>query len=336
MAKICREDFNAAYNRIKKHIHKTPLLHAPFLDTKDRRVFLKAENMQITGSFKARGAFNSLLSLKEKLSSENTAGHNKNNFVSNFAGVVTRSSGNFARALGYAGKVLNVPTVIVMPTNAPANKIKATSGLATRLILKGTTHQEAQACVDELATTENLVKLSPYDHLDVMIGQGTAGLEISEQLPEVNNFICPVGGGGLMGGCSTALKLINPDINVHAVEPELACDFYESFNKKERTILTSIYKDTTLADGLRAPLVGEIPWQYLINNVDTAIKVSENSIKQAMKLLFEELGIVIEPSGAVSLASLLDGKINPVGDTVCMISGRNVDFELFTDIINQR
>jgi threo-3-hydroxy-L-aspartate ammonia-lyase len=313
------DDFYDACTRLEAYINQTPLVRARFLEKNGQGpVYLKCENLQVTGSFKARGAFFSLLALTDEEKKR---------------GVVTRSSGNFARAVGYAGKILNIPTTIVMPESAPEIKKRETKALADRVFIHGTTHAEGESLVEELSRSEGLVALSPYDHLQVMIGQGSAGIEVIREIPDLASFLCPVGGGGLLGGCATAIKLSIPNARIVAVEPEEAADFKRSMDLGERTALSTTLN--TIADGLRAPVVGDIPWPYLQRHVDTVITVSEKSIKWAVSVVLKELGMVLEPSAAVSVAALLEGRRFSKGVAVCLISGKNVDEESFRNWVRE-
>jgi threonine dehydratase len=279
------------------------------------RLFLKCENFQRTRSFKVRGAFYAV----SRLSPEQRA-----------RGVVTRSSGNFAQALALAGSVEGVSVTVVMPTTAPTVKVEGTRKFGATVMQHGTTHAEGLALVQELVASTGKVFLPPFDHLDVMVGQGTAGLEVCEELPSMVAFWAPVGGGGLMGGCATAVKGKHPNAVVVGVEPAGAADFAASFAAGHRVTLT---QPASIADGLLAPAVGEVNWPVLRAHVDRAETVTEAQIGAALGVLYKELGLVVEPSAAVALAGFMNTAQRPPGDTVCLVSGGNVDLARFQGLV---
>ena len=300
-------DIQKAQKAIAPYLHKTPLVHV-----EGTSLFLKCEHLQVTNSFKARGAFYTLLSLSNEDKKR---------------GVVTRSAGNFAKALAYAGQLLKVPVTIVMPLHAPEVKKEGVMKYGAKIILHGTKHVESQAKVDEIAKQEGLLALSPYDHRDVIIGQGTLGLEIKEQLPSINNYIAPIGGGGLMGGSAFALKQLDPKIKIIGVEPSGAGDYFLSSQQGKKIVLD---QTQSIADGLLAPTVGNLNWPLLQNNVDRTVLVTEEEIIKAMKFLYTKLGMIVEPSGAVSVAAFLyHPELDLQGDSVSIISGGNVDLDKF-------
>ncbi|MBS0653120.1 MAG: threonine/serine dehydratase [Verrucomicrobia bacterium] len=309
-------DIQKAQRAIAPYVRKTPLIRAFPIEEclkSDARIYLKCENFQITSSFKARGAFNALLNLSADAKKR---------------GVVTRSSGNFAQALAYAGFVLNIPATIVMPENAPQVKKEKTAQYKPALLFRGPSQKEEQAEVERLASTEGLTPLSPHNHRDVIAGQGTIALEIFEDLPSVAQFFCPIGGGGIMAGTSIAFKSLNPDIHLVGIEPEGANDYYLS---RQAGNPISLDKIDTIADGLRTPQVGSLNWPVLEKLLDEAATVTDEQIKAAMRLLYNAMGLIIEPSGAASVAGLLfkpDIRRHQ-GDIVCVLTGGNVDLDLF-------
>ena len=305
-------DIHKARDLIQPYIQKTPLVHAKILDRPGVRLFLKCEHLQVSNSFKARGAFNVLLNLNNEDKKR---------------GVITRSAGNFAKALSLAGQILKIPVTIVMPLHAPEVKKEGVVKHGAKIILHGTSHAESQAKVDEIAKQEGLLTLSPYNHRDVIIGQGTLGPEIQEQLPSVSHYIAPIGGGGLMGGSSFALKKLDPKIHIIGVEPIDAGDYFLSCQQGKKVVLE---KPKSIADGLLAPTVGDLNWPLLQANVDRPILVSEEEIIEAMRFLYTKLGMIVEPSGAVSVAAFLfHPELSLQGDIVALISGGNVDLDKF-------
>ena len=306
---ITIETVKVAAERISEYIIKTPLLRCHYIEKLVRvPVYLKCENFQLTRSFKARGAFNALLSLSEEEAAR---------------GVVTRSSGNFAQAISYASNLLKIPSSIVMPVDAPQTKIDRTTNFGVSPILFGTTHVEGESKVNEIAEREGKVILSPYNHLDVMVGQGTAALEILETLPEVRCFVSPIGGGGLAGGTSFTLKNLARNLKTIGVEPIGASDY---FHYRRTGMYQPLPSQSTIADGLRAPVVGQIPLPYLDQFVDEVQTVEEESIKEVMKLMKDQFGVIVEPSGATALAYLLEKKPRDLaGPVVVLISGGNCE-----------
>lgn len=261
-------------------------------------------------SFKVRGAFNVLLHLSPEEKKR---------------GVVTRSAGNFASALAYACHLLHIPATIVMPETVPQAKLNLVAAFSPR-ILFAPSRAEEEKKVEEIARESNLIPLSPYNHLDVIAGQGTAALEIFEELPSIQTFVCPLGGGGLMSGTALAFKGINSKIKTIAIEPEGANDYFLS-RKEERKI--RLDKVNTIADGLVAPTVGEINYPLLNEAVDQVATVSDEAIIKAMRFLYEKVGMIVEPSGAASVAAMMAHRSLVSGDTVCFISGGNVQRDQF-------
>ncbi len=303
-------DVREAYLKILPYIKQTPLLRCPCIEqtlNTSYRIFLKLENTQITKSFKVRGAFHALLCLSNEQKSR---------------GVVTRSTGNFAQAVALAAKTLNIPAIIVMAENVSPLKKELTEQYGQKIVLAGITHKEGNAKVAELAEKYNLCKLSPYDHFDVIVGQGTLALEIFDELPTIEHFFCPLGGGGLLGGCAATFKKLQPDIEIHGVEPEGANDYFQS---RQTGKPISIASPHTIADGLRANEVGVLNRPLLDKYVDTVSSVSDSQIIQAMRFIKEQLDMVIEPSAATALAYLLYGDHKLHGDVVCVLTGANID-----------
>jgi threonine dehydratase len=314
------DEFKLVAARIKPYINKTKLVRCEAIETYlniPQRVFLKLENEQPTRSFKVRGAFNALLSLKP---------------AEKIKGVVTRSSGNFAQAVAYAGQLLNIKAIIIMPTNAPEVKKLATQQYEPELIFAGITHEEGDLVVEKIrqATGANLV--SPYNHIDVIKGQSTLALETYEELPTLQHFFCPIGGGGLMSGCAAALKLLNSHIETVGIEPEGAADYYMYRLQGHIVALGSI---NTICDGLRASQVGSLNRPILDQYVDKVSIVSDLSVIKAMKFLRDHCGLIIEPSGAAALAGLLQYKQPLKGDVVCVITGANVDMNDYEKFMKQ-
>lgn len=292
--------------KISPHIIETPLIRAYALEKHVKakgRIFLKCENLQVTSSFKARGAFAALLE--------------------NRGGVVTRSSGNFGHALAFAASLLNIPAIIVLSDQISKIKKEAIMKYQPEMYFCATRAQEEQE-VDRIAREKGLEKVSPFDHEKVIYGQATLGLEIYHQLKSISHLYCPIGGGGLMGGASLCLKNLNKKIKTVGIEPALANDYFLSRKQGKKVSLPNI---DTIADGLRAPSVGDLIYPLLETYVDESLIIKDSEIKKSMKFLYEKMGLIIEPSGAISIAPLFKETFE--GDTVCVLTGGNVDLSSF-------
>ena len=297
-------DVRAAADNIEGRVVRTPLIGASWAGP----LWLKPENLQPIGAFKLRGAYHAVASLPADVQ--------KN-------GVVAHSSGNHAQALAYAARDYGIPCVIVMPDAALPAKIAATRALGAEVVLVGATERLTEAAA--IATDRNMSLIPPFDHPDVIAGQGTVGLEIVEDFAEVACVLVPVGGGGLASGVAVAVKALRPDVAVVGVEPELAGDAAESFAAGElrRWPLEKTYR--TIADGLRTNL-SERTFAHLTTYVDKVLTVSEKQIEDAMGRIAVGSRLVAEPSGAVSVAGYLAHKEElPPGPAVAVISGGNVD-----------
>jgi len=300
--------FEKARERIAPYVLETPLVQSLAFPN----LYLKCENFQWTGSYKPRGAVNAALQK-----------------VKSGSGIVARSSGNFAQGIAYAGNRLGFQVTVVMPEHAPELKVKGTAALGADVVLYGTTHTEGYEKANALVKEGRGVMIHAFDDPDVIAGQGSIALEVCDQLEDFSHFFGPVGGGGMMGGCSCVLKQERPQVEVIAVEPEGAARLTASLERGERLNLLST---KSIADGLLSPSVGEHNWPLLKENIDTTVKVSENEIVEAMRILFNVYGIVAEPSGAVSFAGYL--KKQPLsGSAVCVITGGNVDRQRYLEWI---
>lgn len=311
---ITYQDVLDSAERIKGHAEQTPLVRLDILD--GVTIWVKCENEQVTGSYKYRGAFNVLtrMSYKDKA-----------------RGVVTRSSGNFSQALAAAAEALGIKATIIIPKNAPSIKIAGSQKFGAEIIMHKGTIPEQHALAAQLSEEHGMTLLSPYNHPGVVMGQGTLALEAFAQAAEqgqssdgpVTHFIGPVGGGGLMGGCATYIHHAYPECQILSAEPEGSNAFFQSFEAKRQIEVPSSNIDT-IADGVRTPMVGDIPWPILRDKVHAAHQVSEQDIKNAMAIL-AEFNIRAEPSGAVPLAALLYSVKPAQGNYICVISGGNVD-----------
>lgn len=308
-ASLSIADIRQAHERIRPHIHRTPVMRSALLDREcGAMIFFKCENFQKAGAFKSRGACNAIFSLDE---------------IEAARGVATHSSGNHAAALSRAASLRAIPAHIVMPTNSPLAKQRAVQGYGGRIIFcEPTLAAREETCARVIAET-GATLVHPYNDLRVMAGQGTATVELLADHPELDLVLAPVGGGGLLSGTAVAAKGINPRIRVFGVEPAQADDAAQSF-KAGRLIAT---KPNTVADGLRTAL-GELNFPLIRANVDDIVTVSEEGIVAAMRRVWEVLKIVIEPSAAVPLAALMERRVNVAGKRVGIIlSGGNVDLD---------
>ncbi|HVS54312.1 MAG TPA: pyridoxal-phosphate dependent enzyme [Opitutaceae bacterium] len=300
----------AAHERIRAHIHRTPVLTSATLDVLcGGRLFFKCENFQKIGAFKARGAANAVFSLTEAEA--------KN-------GVATHSSGNHAAALARAARLRGISAHIVMPTNSPKAKVESVRRNGGNIVMcEPTLAARESTCARVMAETGARL-IHPYNDYAVMAGQGTATLELLEQAPNLDLIVAPVGGGGLLVGTAVAAKGAKPGIKVIAAEPAEADDAARSFAAGK---IIPLEKTATIADGLRTS-VGEKNFPLIQQNVDAIATASEANIVAAMRLLWEVMKIVVEPSGAVSYAAIMEGTIDVKGKRVGIIlSGGNVDLD---------
>jgi len=299
-----------AHARIRDKIHRTPVLTSATLDTAAHaKLFFKCENLQKAGAFKARGAANAVFSL-----SDEAAKH----------GVVTHSSGNHAAALARAAKMRGIRCYVVMPRNAPNAKQAAVRRYGGEVILCEPTLAAREAGAREVIAQTGAVLIHPYNDLRVMAGQGTTGIELLEDVPDLDIILCPVGGGGQLSGIAVAAKGRRPEIKVIGVEPVGADDASRSF-KAGRIIPCD--QPNTIADGLLTT-VGDKPFAEIRRYVDDIVTVPEEAIVQAMRTIWEVLKIIVEPSGAVPYAALSGGALNVTGQRVGLVlSGGNLDLD---------
>lgn len=283
------------------------------------RLYLKPENQQPIGAFKLRGAYNKIASLSE---------------VDRKCGVISYSSGNHAQGVAYAARALGVKAVIVMPNNAPAIKREATAALGAEIVLVGPGSAERQLKAEELAAQHGYVIVPPYNDEKIIAGQGTIGLEILEDLPEVEAVFAPVGGGGLISGVAAAIKMTKPEVQVIGVEPELAADAQSSLRAGKIVQFPADQVSRTIADGLRTQSVGNINFEHMQCFVDAIVTVSEDEIQQALKLLSENPATVAEPSGAVATAGFLfrADQLPKTLLNVAIISGGNIEPKMLEDV----
>ena len=281
-------------------------------------VFLKAENLQRTGSFKIRGAFNTVASLTP---------------AERGRGVVAFSSGNHAQAVAHACELAGVEATIVMPSDAPPNKRRATEGYGAAIVEYDRFSEDRRAIAEGIAERSGACFIPPFDHPEVIAGQGTCGLELAEQVPDLDTVLVCVGGGGLMAGCATALTSLQPGVEVRGVEPSAADDTYRSFAAGHPV---EIPQPDTIADGLAPRRPGDMTFEMnrrLVSGIDL---VEEHEMAAAMRFLFERLKLVVEPSGAAALAAVMSGRVPVEGRRVGVtLTGGNIDTGRFAEILSR-
>ena len=312
-------DLHAAQKRIAGVAVHTPLarLGAPGLHGE---VWLKAENLQPIGSFKLRGAYNKVA----QLTGEEQA-----------RGVITYSSGNHAQGVAYAARALGIKAVIVMPSNAPEMKRRATQALGAEVVETGAASTERKLRAEELAELHGYIMVPPYDDPAVIAGQGTCGLEILADLPDVDLVLAPVSGGGLLSGIAAAIKLMRPEVRVVGIEPELAADAQESFTTGRLAAWPAELTTRTIADGLRTQSLGQLNFAHIRAYVDTILTISDDQIREAMRVIHQQTGMIAEPSGAATTAALLfhQRELLPYGKAVAVLSGGNVEPTMLEQIL---
>lgn len=302
-----------AAERIRGVAVRTPLL--PWEDG----VWLKPESLQPVGAFKMRGAYFRLSTLTD---------------AERAAGVITYSSGNHAQAVARAARLLDVHAVIVMPEDAPAIKVDRVRADGAELILAAPGNDARRALAEILATERGLTLVPPYDDPEIIAGQGTCGLEIVEDLPDVREVLVPVSGGGLISGIAAAVKGLVPGARIIGVEPEDAADAQESLAAGELRAWPTERTHQTIADGLRVNRLGDLPWAHIQALVDDIVTVSDDDMREAMRQLAIRARLVVEPSGAAGMAAHLTGAAGPLGlPRVIVLSGGNVDPEQYRSIL---
>jgi len=307
----------AAKERLKGHANVTPVMTSRTLDRiVGAEIYFKCENLQRIGAFKFRGAFNSISKLSE---------------AEKARGVITYSSGNHAQAVALVGRMLNIQTTIVMPNNSPETKRAATEDYGAKIVEYDPEDTSRETVAEHLQIKNGFTMIPPYDHLDVIAGQGTAALEMFEEIGRLDALLVPCGGGGLLSGSAIAAKHKDPDCRVIGVEPELADDATRSFYTKR---LHRIKNPPTIADGTRTPSLGKITFPLVLEYVDEMKTVSEAAIIEAVQFLFYRMKLVVEPSGALGLAALLSRAVISKGRVGIIISGGNIDAATMTMILN--
>lgn len=312
------ESIRAAADLLDGVIVRTPLHLAPALSERlGVQVFLKCENLQPVGAFKLRGAYTAIARLSPDVRSR---------------GVITYSSGNHGLAVTYAADLLGIRAVIVMPETAPRIKVEGVKKKGGEVIFAGTTSSDRRKRAEEIVAREGLVMIPPFEHADVIAGQGTCGLEILEQCPEVRTILVPVGGGGLLAGIATAVGALKPSVRVIGVEPVGAAKLTAALAAGHPVTLDST---KSLADGLMPLALGDLPYAQIRGIVRESALVTDEELGKAVRYLHENVKLHTEPSGAATTAALMAGKISPLeGPIVAVVSGGNVDPDLFGRLVH--
>ncbi len=306
----------AAQQRLQGQAHLTPILTSTTLNKRvGAEIFLKCENLQRMGAFKFRGAFNAIsqLSLSEQK-----------------RGIVTFSSGNHAQAVALVCRGLGLPATIVMPNNAPAAKIAATRGYGAEILLYDPAESDRESLARRLQAERGLTLIPPFDHERIIAGQGTAAMELFDQVGDLDMLLVPCGGGGLLSGSAIAAKNRQPGCHVVGIEPKLGDDAVRSFYAKT---LQTVHNPPTIADGTRTPSLGKLTFPIILKYADDMVAVSEEGIAEAVRFLFTRLKIVVEPSGALGVAALLSGELPASGKVGVILSGGNIDPAVMRQIL---
>ena len=299
-------------------IRKTPLIHSPtFSDLTNSEIYLKEEFRQKTGSFKIRGAYYKIKSLSKEEKKQ---------------GVVAASAGNHAQGVALASSLENISCTIVMPKNASPAKVAATRGYGANVILEGINYDESYAKAKEIAKQTGAIIVQAFDDPQIIAAQGVIGLEILEDLPDVEEIYLPIGGGGLAAGTVIAIKEKNPNVKVIGVQSKSFPSMYESIKQNERKLTGG---DRTIADGISVKMPGEITFEIIKNLIDDIVLVDDDEITKAMFLLMERMKFVVEPAGAVGLAYLISKKPSPGKKVVVVLAGGNVDMYLLGQIVDK-
>ncbi|MEM0467194.1 MAG: threonine ammonia-lyase [Candidatus Thermoplasmatota archaeon] len=313
------EEISEAYEILKPIVRHTPLEKSKtFSQLTKENVYLKLENLQTTGSFKIRGAYNKIYHLTEKEKKR---------------GVVCASAGNHAQGVAYASALLHVKSTVFMPIYTPPTKILATKSYGANVVLEGKTYDDAYEVAKEYATKNNKVLIPAFNDEYVIAGQGTIGIEVAEDLQKIDAMVIPVGGGGLISGIAVALKSLRDNVKIIGVEAEGAQSMKQSLAKNK---INHLKRMDTIADGIAVKTPGDITFELAKKYVDKVVTVTDEEIADALYLLLQRAKLVVEPAGATSLAAILSKKVSfPGKNIVALISGGNINLSLLTQIIEQ-
>ncbi|MFH1729374.1 MAG: threo-3-hydroxy-L-aspartate ammonia-lyase [Pseudomonadota bacterium] len=302
------ENILKAKERLNGIVNKTPVMTSKTLNEKYKSQFyFKCENFQKVGAFKFRGAYNAIVQLSDEEKAR---------------GVLTYSSGNHAQAVALVCKMLGIKATIVMPHNAPITKLEATRDYGAQIIKFDPDETSRENLAKDIQKEHSYTIIPPFDHINIVAGQGTAALELFEEYKDIDMLIIPCGGGGLISGSAITAKAMNPNCIVIGIEPECADDACRSFHTKT---LHTVKNPPTIADGARTPSLGKVTFPLVLEYVDDIQTVTEESIKEAVRFFFYRMKLVIEPSGALGLAAILEGKVKAKGKIGIILSGGNVD-----------
>jgi threo-3-hydroxy-L-aspartate ammonia-lyase len=316
---ITFSDIQSAAERLRGQAHRTPVVTSRTFDQiAGCQVFFKCENLQRGGAFKFRGAYNALSQL--------TPEHRHR-------GVVAFSSGNHAQGLALAAKVLGIPATVVMPSDAPQIKVEATRGYGAEIVLYDRLTGDREAIARQLADERGLTIIPPFDHPHIIAGQGTAAMELFQDVPDLDVLITPVGGGGLISGCATAAKAMRPGVRVIGVETEPANDAWQSLRTGKRV---TIAPPDTIADGIRTTSLGVITFEIMRKLVDEIVLVTDADVIEAMRFMLLRMKLLTEPTGAVPIAALMARKVNGIAGKCVgvIVSGGNADPAMLLGILD--
>ncbi len=310
-------DVERARERLRGHAHRTPVMTSRTLDELvGAQVFLKCENLQRMGAFKFRGAYNALSALPDAVRAK---------------GVVAYSSGNHAQAVALSARLLGMPATIVMPANAPKAKLDATEGYGARVVRYDPAEDRREVVAQQIVTETGATLIPPFDHPDVIAGQGTAAAELIEDAGPLDALLVCCGGGGLLTGSAIAAHAMSPGCTVIGVEPELGDDMTRTYQTKAPQRLTAV--PDTIADGARTMGPGVLTLPLLLQHVDGMVTVSDLDLVHAVRFAMLRMKLVIEPSGALGLAAMMSGKVSITGRVGIIVSGGNVDAEMLRWIL---
>ena len=311
------DDVLAAAARLEGVAHKTPVMQSSFLNEQlQAKIYVKCENFQRMGAFKFRGGFNALAKLND---------------AQRRAGVVAYSSGNHAQAVALSARILQIPATIFMPHDASPAKLAATQGYGAKVIGYDRYSEDASALATALADSQGLTFIPPFDHPDVLSGQGTAALELFKEVGELDVLFVCLGGGGLLSGSALAAKALSPQCQIVGVEPEAGNDVQQSFRKGERV---KIATPVTIADGAQTPMVGAITFEIIKALVDDIHTVTDAQLVQSMRFYAERMKMIVEPTGCLSMAAAIQAGASLKGKKAgVVISGGNIDMARFSQLM---
>ena len=311
------DDVVAAARRIEGQAHRTPVLRSRTVDALlGAEVFFKCENLQRTGAFKFRGAYNALARFDA---------------AQRRAGVIAYSSGNHAQAIALAGRLLGIPATIVMPDDAPAAKVAATRGYGAEVVVYDRYTEDREAIGRQLADKHGMTLVPPYDHADVIAGQGTATRELLQDVGDLDELFVCLGGGGLISGAALCARALSPRCRVHGVEPAAGNDAQQSLARGE---IVHIATPQTIADGAQTQHLGKLTFEIIRRDVSDVLTVSDDQLVEAMRFFAERMKIVVEPTGCLAFAGARHGGIDLVGRRVgIIVSGGNIDIPRYAALL---